>query len=508
MKWYRGGYTLREKRLKYTTLASLMFQIVAVVCGFVLPRLLLDSYGSAVNGLVNSIAQFLGIINFMELGVGAVVQSALYEPLATYDTDKVNSILKSGSNFYKKIAILLIAYTGVLLFIFPTLVDDSFQPLFTCLLILAMFISSLAQYYFGIVDRLLLTADQRGYIQYIAQTIATLVNTIASAILINLGVGIIGVKLCTSLIFVAQPFFVRLYINKHYTIDRRVIISDEPIKQKWNGLAQHVAAVVLDSTDTIVLTLFSTLENISIYSVYHLVIYGVKNIFTVMTNGIQSYWGDMWAQKEYDKLNKSFNYYEWLIHAGTVLIFGCTGVLVIPFVRVYTLGIDDINYIVPLFAIVITIAHGCHCVRLPYHILIKSVGHYKQTQNHYIIAVILNIVISIATVKVWGLVGVAIGTLVAMAYQTIWMAWYNGKYVVKRPYIAFCKLIFADILAIAIGILLSRRFNMTHISYLGWGGLAIKVFFCWLIAIFVVSLIFYRKNLMQTINSIVKRTGM
>lgn len=499
------NFVMREKRLKYTTITSLIFQVVAVICGFILPRLILDSYGSSVNGLINSITQFLGIINFMELGVGAVVQSSLYEPLASNDTNKINIILKSGSNFYKKIALLLIAYTSVLLIVFPMLVNDSFDPLFTIMLILSMFISSLAQYYFGIVDRLLLSADQRGYIQYTAQTIAIFVNTVACAILIRLGVGIVGVKLCTSIIFLAQPFFIRLYINKHYSIDRKVEISGEPIAQKWNGLAQHIAAVVLDSTDTIILTFLSTLENVSIYSVYHLVIYGVKNLFTVMTNGIQSYWGDMWAKKENEQLDKSFNYYEWLIHTGVVLIFGCTGVLLIPFVKVYTLGIEDINYIVPLFAIIITMAHGCHCIRLPYHILIKSVGHYKQTQNNYIIAVVLNIVISIVTVKLWGLIGVAIGTLVAMLYQTLWMAWYTAKSVVRRTHTAFCKIIMVDIISIAIGIFLSRYFDMTNISYLEWVVLAVKVFFCWLVSILVTNIIFYRENLIKTVKNIFKR---
>ena len=493
---------MREKRLKYTTLASLMFQIVAVVCGFVLPRLLLDSYGSSVNGLVNSIAQFLGIINFMELGVGAVVQSALYEPLAVNDKDAVDSILKSGSNFYKKIAILLIAYTGVLLIVFPTLVNDSFEPLFTCFLILAMFISSLAQYYFGIVDRLLLTSDQKGYIQYIAQTITILVNTITSAILIKVGVGIIGVKLCTSIIFVGQPIFVRLYISKHYSIDRKVIISNEPIKQKWNGLAQHVAAVVLDSTDTIVLTIFSTLENVSIYSVYHLVIYGVKNLFTVITNGIQSYWGNMWAKKEYDQLKKSFNYFEWLIHNCVVLIFGCTGILIVPFVKVYTLGIDDINYTVPIFAALITIAHGCHCLRLPYHILIKAVGHYKQSEGNYIIAVILNVAISIATVKLWGLIGVAIGTLIAMLYQTIWMAWYDRKSVIYESLYGFIKILIVDLCCIVTGTFVSSFMNITQIDYFAWVILAIKVFFCWFVVILIFNMIFYRSNTMKFLKKI------
>ena len=59
--------------------------------------------------------------------------------------------------------------------------------------------------------------------------------------------------------------------------------------------------------------------------------------------------------------------------------------------------------------------------------MILAGGHYKQTQNNYIIAALINIVVSVLAVKKWGLVGVAIGTLIAMFYQTIWMAIYDSK---------------------------------------------------------------------------------
>ena len=73
---------MRGRLLAKNTIASLIAQITAIVCGFILPRFFLEYYGSDVNGLINSITQFLGIISFLELGVGAVVQSSLYKPLA------------------------------------------------------------------------------------------------------------------------------------------------------------------------------------------------------------------------------------------------------------------------------------------------------------------------------------------------------------------------------------------------------------------------------------------
>ena len=83
---------MRKILLLKNTFASLLSQITALVCGFILPRLFLEYYGSSVNGLINSITQFLGVISFLELGVGAVVQSSLYKPLAAQDNNQISRI--------------------------------------------------------------------------------------------------------------------------------------------------------------------------------------------------------------------------------------------------------------------------------------------------------------------------------------------------------------------------------------------------------------------------------
>ena len=287
-----------KKRLILNTITSILLQVVTVVCGFILPRLILKYYGSEVNGLVSSITQFLSLITFLEMGVGAVIQSSLYKPLAENDNDSISQILKSGNKFFRKIAFILLIYVSVLSVVYPFLAGDNFGWLYTCMLILAMSISSFAQYYFGIIDRILLNADQRGYIQYISQIITLIVNTILCVVEIKMGLSIQVVKLTTSIVYLARPLIIRVYIRLKYRIDRKIVVQGEPIRQKWNGLAQHASAIVLDDTDTIVLTLFSNLTNVSIYSVYFNVVFGMKNLVVSTTNGFQSALGDLYAKNE------------------------------------------------------------------------------------------------------------------------------------------------------------------------------------------------------------------
>ena len=487
----------RGKKLALNTITSLGLQVVSVICGFILPRLILESFGSDVNGLVNSITQFLGVITLLDLGVGAVVQSALYKPLADNNTNMISKIYVSANKFFRRLAEILLVYVVLLMIFYPMLVNKSFGHMYTALLIAAICISSFAQYYFGIVNSLLLNADQRGYIQYVAQIITLILNTFACYIIIKLGASIQIVKLTTSLIFLLRPLFLVFYVKKHYSIDPKITYTDEPIKQKWNGMAQHFASYVLNGTDNIVLTMFSTLGNVSIYSVYNVVIIGVKNALLSVTNGFQSLIGEMLAKKETMKLNAFFGFVEWFLHTGTTLDFGCTGVLIVDFVRVYTYGINDADYIQPLFAVLITIANAGHCLRLPYNILILAAGHYKQTQSNYIIAMILNIVVSIATVKMWGLVGVAIGTLIAMAYQTVWMAKYDSKNIICWPFKNFLKQCGIDAITVIIASLATFKIPMLSVSYVSWFLLAIEVFGIWLIISIVINTIFYRERVLS-----------
>ena len=486
---------MRKKRLIWNTSTSLIYQIVTIICGLILPRLILNGFGSDVNGLVNSVKQFLTVISFLELGVGAVVQSALYKPLAENDSVKLSQIVTSANKFFRKLALILVGYILLLLVFYPKIVNAEFGYVYTYTLILAISIGSLVQYYFGIVDMLFLNAAQRGYVQYIPQIISIILNTLISYLMIKWGASIQAIKFVSSLIYLARPVVLRIYIRKHYSLNYREKYSQEPIKQKWNGVAQHIAAIVLDGTDIIVLSTFSTLSNVSIYSVYYLVVSGVKQLFMSLTNGFQSLIGELWAKKELIELNETFGWFEWLIHTGTVFFFGCTGVLMIPFVQVYTKGITDANYIQPLFAVLITVANAGHCLRLPYNIMILAGGHYKQTQSNYITAAIVNIVISVVAVKQWGLIGVAIGTLVAMLYQTICMAIYDSKNLIRWPIKKFVKQCSVDLITAVVAAVISIQFHLIQEEYFYWFILALETAIVWIVVILVVNRVFYKEKI-------------
>lgn len=484
-----------KRKLYLNTATSLLMQITTLVCGFVLPKLLLENFGSEVNGLTQSISQFLGIISFLELGVGQVIQSALYQPLAKGDTERMSKIIKSGTNYFRRIAYALVLYIGVLLVIFPYITDHRYDWMYLAVLICAISADAFARYYFGMIDRILLSADQRGYVQFSAQILTTLLNTLAVVIMIRLGSSIQLVKISTAVVFLLNPFVVRLYINRHYTIDRKIRYQDEPIAQKWNGIAQHISAVVLEGTDHIVLTLFATLSDVSIYSVYFLVISGVRQLYVSVTAGLQSMIGSLWAKQETEKLERVFFGVEMVLHFMVVFLFSCIAVLIVPFVRVYTDGLVDADYIQPAFAAILTLAYGIRCLRTPYNILVLAGGHYRQTQSSHIVAALLNIVISVLAVVRLGLVGIAIGTLTAFAYQTLWILVYAYRNLICWDLRKAMKRLSVDALTVCLILLITSTFELRTVTYWGWFTMAVPVALIALIITAIMAFLFYGRQM-------------
>lgn len=487
--------------LRKNTISALFYQLVTIVCAFILPRLILKGYGSDVNGLINSISKFLIAISFVDFGIGAVVQSSLYKPLADNDLILVSKIVASGERYFKKMLVAIISYIVLICGLFILLFDKNYSIDYLIELVVVISIMSLSQYYFGVIDRALLNAAQMGYYQYIIHTLLLMISTFVSVILILNNYSIQVVKATTAMAFVIKPLLLRLIVNKKYRINRKIKYNGEPIKQKWNGVFQHIAAIINDQADVAILTIFATVKDVSVYSVYNMVAFGIKQVLFSTVNGIQALMGDLLARKEKKQIQCLFDKFECCAHLLTTAIYGCTADLILPFVLIYTNGITDTNYNNYPFAILITLANASHCLRLPYNVMILSAGHYKQTQINYIVATLLNILISIIMVERFGLVGVAIGTVVAMVYQTIWMAIYVYERILQRPLFLFIKQILVDLLIVSLGEIISFYIRHEKYSIAGFGLLLVLGIIKWGLLSITCGLIFYK----NTLSSLVKK---
>lgn len=452
---------MRSKKAIMNILASFGLQLAVAISGLVVPRYILVAFGSNVNGLVSSITQFLSYIALVEGGIGGVTRAALYKPLAKNDTKQLSVVVNTTQQFFKRVGYLFIVYIVLLVIFYPITAQETFSWVFTAALITILAINTFSQYFIGLTPQTLLNADQKQYIPSFIQIITTILNMVAIVLLINFGANIHIVKFASALIFLVRPLTIKLYVDRHYKLDKTVAPDSSSIQQRWDGMGHHIAYFIHHNTDVVILTLFSTLTEVSVYAVYRMVVRSITNIVKIFSNGIEAAFGNMISNEEQDNLNKNFKMVDTGSSFITVTVFSIASLTIGSFIRVYTDGITDADYIRPLFAQIILLAEAIYCLRLPYQSVTLAAGKFKETKNDAFIEAAMNIIISIVAVSKFGLVGVAVGTFVAMTYRTVRFMFYADRHILTLKSGYLFKRQAINILAAAI-ILISATFLPTY----------------------------------------------
>lgn len=419
--------------------SSLLLEIVSLICAFILPRLILVNFGSEYNGIVTSVTQFLSFVTLLRGGVGGVTRAALYKPLEEHDDYKISSILKATEKFMRRVAYIFVVFLLMVATIYPLLVNEEFEWFYTFTLVLILGLSTFVQYYFGISNQMLLQADQRQYVYSYLQTAATILNTVISVILINAGVEFRLVKLGSALVFCLIPLVLYSYVHREYRIIKDAPMDNSVLSQRWDAFAHQISAFVHSNTDVVLLTLFSNLYQVSIYTVYTMVTNGIRKFVNICSNGIDAAIGKLLARNESCTLKKGVEMYEWVVHIVSTIFFVCTAMLIVPFVMIYTNGVEDTNYFQPTLGYLLCISQFGTCIRLPYQNVVEAAGQFKQTKNGAIAEAVINIVVSIPMIVLWGCAGAVTGTIIAIAFRTIQYARYASDEILKRPCSVFIK---------------------------------------------------------------------
>ncbi len=467
---------LKSKPLFKNILINIFLQITVICNGLIVPRLIIGAYGSSINGMITSITQFLSYITLLESGIGGVIKSVLYKPLLNKDKATLSGIVKATDQFFQKIAYIFIVYLVLMICFYDKIAQTEVSWAFSAGMVAILGISILAQYFFGLSYQTLLQADQKYWLTSGVQIITIWISIIVTIILINIGCAVHVLKLITALIFVVRPLFFRIYVRKKYDIDKNVSPDKVALSQRWNGFGHHMAYFIHTNTDVVLLTIFISTTEVSVYSVYFMVVSGVKAILSALSSAIEPYFGRVIASNEKEKLVKTFNLYEYVNFFCTTVIFATTAVMIVPFVNIYISGVTDANYIRPLFSFLLVVAEGLYCLRAPYSCVIFASGHFKQTMNGAFVEAGINIILSLVLIKPLGIVGIAIGTLVAMAFRTIQYAIYLSKNLIQHSIFNFFRKIFAVIIVGAIIFLLTRFLVLQPNGYLQWVGIAALTF--------------------------------
>lgn len=495
-----------KKKVLWNIITSVFLQLSVLLNGLIVPRLILTTFGSEVNGLIASINQFLSYITLVEGGVGAVILSALYQPLANGDTYHIKGIMNAASAFFQKLAIGFLIYAVMLAFLFPFIMNTDFEWFYIFSLVIILCIGLFIQYYFSIVLRLLLTADQRVGVCNCISIFMMIINILITIVCIRVFPSIHFVKFISIIIYLIQPTILIRYVNKHYNLPATKYLDKKSIEQRWNGFGQNLAHFIHTNTDIVILTFFTTLFDVSVYSIYYSVIVGIRGLVLSISMGFSAYLGNAYAEKKTEKLNNIFDNYEFIMFKVTEIVFLCCSVLIVSFVLLYTKGVTDTQYNQPIFAIILVVAEAVYCIRDPYIQLINNAGHFKQTVKYAYIEAILNIVVSVILVNLYGIVGVAIGTLISIIYRMICSIIYLKKNLIYRSINKFLKNLLEVFIVTVFSFLIIKPLEtMSESTFFLWTFKGLIIFLIISTLVVLYNMLFNRKILEKLLQSILKR---
>ena len=453
--------------------ANLFLQIVVFISGIILPRFILQAYGSSINGMITSVNQFLTYLGLAEAGVATASVVALYTPLALGRKDEVNSILSAARKFYNRSGVLFLSLTAVLVFIYPFFISGQLDNSLVRWMIVVLAGSTLVDYFFLGKYRVLLMANQEGYVVALIQSAGTVANMVVSIGLIYAGASVLAVKAVATGVYVLRLFLVKAYAKKKYPdLDFHAQPAEGALKQKNAALFHQVVTIIVNNTDTTILTIClgsRSLLEVSVYGIYMLVVNAVNQLLTSFSNGLTAGFGEVIARREEETLKKSYSDYEYMFFLIFFVVVACMGVLLIPFISVYTIDMKDVQYVRPVIAVLFTLLVFLQNVRIPGITIICAAGHYKETRYQAGLEAAINIVVSLALVWSMGMTGVLLGTVCSYGYRSFEIILYTNRHLIpgtaKTAFSRIIRNLVVTAVLIAAGIWLIPQ-NMT--SFINW----------------------------------------
>lgn len=459
----------RSRAFLSNTLWSLLLQLVTLVVGFIVPQAIIRTYGSETNGLVSSLTQFVSYISLVEAGISAAAVYALYDPLAKNDQQGIDTIVSAAKRFYQKSGGLFTVGALALAVCYPIFVHvrvlDSPRVF---VLVIALCATGFLDFFTLAKYRVLLTASQRNWVIQIATIVYKVLYTGVVLVFSALGVSVEIVY-----VIAIGPILVRSLVLVIYT--RRIFPSVDfsaraqgyKLDQRWDALYLQILGVVQTGAPIIIATFVTqNLSDVSVFSIYLLVANGIRNAVSSVTQGTQASFGDVIARGETETLKRSFREFQVLAYGVTAILCGVAFALIMPFITLYTEGMDTVSYYYPVIGFFSVLEVLLYHLKTPQGLLVISAGMYRETRVQTTVQALILVIAGIALGKIWSIPGILAGACLSDLYRTFDLAFFVPARITRtKPLETFALLG----LCLVGCILTAAPFVLLHLESLSWG---------------------------------------
>lgn len=407
-------------------------QILTILLGIIVPRLVLTSYGSEVNGLINSITQIYSYIALLEAGVGTATLQALYKTIGNNNKARTNAVLAAANKYYHRTGILYLFAIIIFAVIYPLVVTSDIPPVTIVLIIVFNGLGNVINYFFQGKYNIFLQAEGKEYIKTALLMFTNVLRNVAKIVLISYGMDVVFVQAIAMVISLIQMIYITYYIHKNYKwIDLKVVPDFKAISQSKNVLVHQFSYLIFNNTDTIILTLFCGLKTVSVYAMYTMLFSMISTALSTVSGSVTFVLGQTFHNNR-ESFLKYYDCYELYYMTLVFFLYSVANFFILPFMACYTRGVTDIEYLdkyLPsLFILTYLLTGGrSACTQV-----VNFAGHFRQTQSRAIIESIINLAMSLICVHYFGIYGVLFGTILALLYRTNDLIFYANKKILCR----------------------------------------------------------------------------
>lgn len=417
-------------------------QLMMLAMSIILPRFILVSFGSAVNGVTSTITQIFTYISLLESGIGNASKNCLYKNIAEKDQAGICTTVSATKKYFHKITPIYVLCVVIFMFLFPLVTNSEVPNQTVRLIILIQGISGVINFQCTNTHVQLLIADGRNYIPSNLNLMAKTISTVFQVVLITIGFDIISVQLSLLIATITKAIIINIYVKREYSWLRADDTADiKRLKQRNAFVIHEVSSVLFQGTDVFLISLFCSLKEASVYTIYSLVYAAVGTLIGIAFRSVDFQLGTEFHRdrKKYLQLHDA---YVTLLSCMVFATISAVYIVILPFVRLYTAGVTDIDYIVPLLPVLFSIIQLLSTSRVVCSNLINISGEAKNTISRSLLESAINIVASVIFVNLWGIPGVLLGTIAALLYRTNDIILYaNIKVLKRKPWHAYRTLL-------------------------------------------------------------------
>ena len=501
----------RSKKFFYNTLFTALLQVVNILATLIVPKFMLQYYGSEINGLVTSVTQFINYFNLVEAGLSNAAVYALYKPLTEKDNERISAIVSASKKFYMQAGYIFTALTVVLAVVYPLYIDiEGFSPYLIGLLVIVLGSNGFLEFFTLSKYRVLLTADQKTYVISIASIVHMLLQTLIIAVMACFQVNIVIVRAVAVSAIILRSVILAIYCKlKYKNVNYKAEPDTKALDKRWDAMFLQLLGAIHKGTTVILLTVIvKDLTIVSVYAIFNIVISGINSILSIFNSGLAASFGEVIVKGEKKVLQKAYKEFEFGFYSIITFVFSVSFVMIMPFVNLYTAGITDVNYNMPLLGFLMVLDGYLYQIKTPQGMLVMSAGMYKETKWRTLTQGLIAFVGGAILAFPMGIYGIILAAILSNLYRDVDLCFFASKYITGLSPIHTIKNIAKSLLQMCLIAVPFYFISLDITSWISW------VFYACIVALYagmvvlLIALIFDRKllkDIIQRMKRILKR---